>query len=618
MSVRSRLSGRRDEEAGALAIFTALVALLLFCFAALAVDLGNAVARKGDTQIQADFAALAGAEHLPATKVASDPTVAAVADYVWANRPRDDRATDWAGGVSAVADNLVDADDANGEIYFPEEGRVRVISPYAQVNFGFAGVFSMFGDTTVSDIDVTSEATAALGTPDGYGVWPMYVAAPTPGNVGCDYGLQTLTDPPNGHSVPPSVPTLYADPDVNDNKLTSITVYDGGVQTGSINLNSTTGQVRIYGDYKNALRVGFFRADDPSIAPIVVNRSEWHDPPPDGSGAMFTQNNASILVSVPTSVTAVDKLWYVRAYQGGAGSTADKWSARPEAQPLSIGDAPFECVGGTQAGNFGTLKLPRSSSNASGGNGWIARNIALGLEAPLTLTTFPADPVPWTCDGHPDAVLSTSSTDRKPGTNCLDTDTGLTDGTATPGFISGYGGPGTPYKALLDTGTSSADPDGSGGCSPTGDTSALSLGGKSLNNDVLTCFLTDTTTTLGDVARRNYTGGPKFDPAIYNSPRFGWVPVFAQETESGGSGHYSVVTYRPVFLTDQPMTATKANNTVNSSTQNGLGVTTTGTLKLHTIKVVFLNPGALPDGDATTPMGPLLDDDLPKVIRLID
>ena len=27
----------------------------------------------------------------------------------------------------------------------------------------------------------------------------------------------------------------------------------------------------------------------------------------------------------------------------------------------------------------------------------------------------------------------------------------------------------------------------------------------------------------------------KFDPAIYNSPRFGWVPVFAQETASGGS-----------------------------------------------------------------------------------
>ncbi len=374
--------------------------------------------------------------------------------------------------------------------------------------------------------------------------------------------------------------------------------------------------MRVYDRFDKAMRVGFFRSDDPSAAPIVVNRSDWLDPPAGTTGSPYTSNNGSVLVPVPTTVSAVDKLWYVRIYQVGTGSSADKWSARSEAQPLSVGDAPYECVSGASDGNFGTLKMPRSTNNPSGGDGWISRNIALGLEPPLTLTKFP-DPAPWTCNGHPSAVVSTSRTDRKANTNCLDTDTGLTDGTATPGFITGYGS-GSSYDGLLDTGASSEDPDGTGGCSPSGDTSPVSLGGRSLNNDLLTCFLTDTTTSLGDVARRNYSGGVKFDPAIYSSPRFGWVPVFAQETASGGSNLYSIVNFRPTFITDQPMSATKTNSATNSTTENGLGATTSGSFKLHTIKVVFLNPKALPEGDAATPIGPLLDDDLPKVLRLID
>lgn len=607
---------RPRDESGATAIFATMVALLLFGFSALTVDLGNALGRKGDTQVQADFAALAGGERLPGAKAASDPVVAAVADYLWANAPQDDRATPWADSSTTVATNLVDGVDDNGEVYFPDKHKVRVVSPYSLVNFGFAGALSVFGGSDLNNINVAGDATAALGTPKGYGVWPLYVANPTAGNPSCDYGLQTLTDPPGGQVVPPTVPTLYADSDTNDNKLTSITVYDGGVAAGSVSLNSTTGQIRLYGDFKTAQRIGFFRSDDPSAAPIMVNRTEWLDPTDDGSGGPYTQNNGSVLVRVPTTVSAVDKLWWVRAYQVGTGATADKWSKRSEAQPLSVGDAPYECVSGSSEGNFGTLKLPRSANNSAGADGWIARNIALGNEAPLTLTAFPS-PAPWTCTGHPSAVVSTSSSDRKAGTNCLDTDTGLTDGTATPGFITGYGS-GSTYKGLLDTGASSEDPDGSGGCSPTGDTSPVSLGGKSLNNDLLTCFLTDDTTTLGDVARRNYAGGVKFDPAIYNSPRFGWVPVFAQETESGGSNRYSIVTFRPTFITDQPMTATKANSATNSSTSNGLGTTTSGAFKLHTLKVVFLNPKALPDGDASTPLGPVLDPSLPTVLRLID
>ncbi len=461
----SRGAPARDES-GASAIFATLAALLLFCFSALAVDLGNAVSRKGDTQIQADFAALAGGELMPGTKTAADPAIDAVADYVWANRPQDDRSTNWAATKSGVATNLVDGNDANGEVYFPAENKIRVVSPKSRVQFGLTGIFSMFGSKVANGIDVSSDATAAVGTPDGYGVWPMYVANPTSGNPACDYGLQTLTDPPGGHTVPPTVPTLYADSDTNGNELSSISVYDGGASSGSVSMNSTTGQIRVYGRFDKAMRVGFFRSDDPTIAPTLVGRGEWLDPPSGSTGSPYSQNNGSVWVNVPTSVSAVDKLWYVRIYQVGTGASADKWSARSEAQPLSVGDAPYECVSGASDGNFGTLKMPRSTNNSSGGDGWISRNIALGLEPPLTLDTFPS-PAPWTCNGHPQAVTSTSKTDRKPNTNCLDTDTGLTDGTATPGFITGYSS-GSSYQGLLATGASSEDPDGTGGCSPNG------------------------------------------------------------------------------------------------------------------------------------------------------
>ena len=94
-----------------------------------------------------------------------------------------------------------------------------------------------------------------------------------------------------------------------------------------------------------------------------------------------------------------------------------------------------------------------------------------------------------------------------------------------------------------------------------------------LNDDLLTCFLTDTTTELGDVARANYTGDPVFSSAIYDSPRFAWVPVFGKLATSGGSARYQIVDFRATFITDQPMSATKANNAVNGTTENGLGWT---------------------------------------------
>jgi hypothetical protein len=394
--------------------------------------------------------------------------------------------------------------------------------------------------------------------------------------------------------------------------LDALTLTVDGNPATTVPIGSTTARITLDGRFKDATRVGFFRADDSTLAPAAVDRISWVAP----TGATpYTQNNGSVTVTVPSSVAGDGVLWYVRVFQG---LTVNKWSARSEALPLSVGDAPYECVGGSASGNFGTIKLPRSdSSNTQNDSGWIPRNIAVGLQSPLSMDVFPGNPPPPLCTNFTsDRVYSTASS-LLPYTNCVDTDTGLTSNTATPGFISGKP---SAYDGLLDSGSSTADPDGSGGCSRVGDTNTVGLLGTpvEVNDDLLTCFMTDTTTEIGDVARRNYAGDAKFDPAIYRSPRFGWVPVFAQEATAGGSQKYSIVDFRGAFITDQPMTATKATNAFGSSTENGLGVTGSGGgFKLQTLKVVFLHPDSLPDGDGDTPIGPNLGVG-PIVSRLVD
>ena len=77
---------KRDER-GAYALLTAILAIVLMSIAALAVDIGNAVARKSDVQGQADFAALAGAGQLGTQAAGTIPT--AVLDAVPALHERE-------------------------------------------------------------------------------------------------------------------------------------------------------------------------------------------------------------------------------------------------------------------------------------------------------------------------------------------------------------------------------------------------------------------------------------------------------------------------------------------------------------------------------------------------
>ena len=117
------------------------------------------------------------------------------------------------------------------------------------------------------------------------------------------------------------------------------------------------------------------------------------------------------------------------------------------------------------------------------------------------------------------------------------------------------------------------------------------------------------------MARKNYAGPPRFHPAIYESPRFAWVPVFKQETESGSSK----------LLHDRRLPPRLPHRTADDRHQgqqrgrhqHDQRPRCESANKLETIKIVFLNPNALPDGTATTPIGPYLGVG-PQVIRLVE
>ncbi len=176
---------RLRDDRGAVAVVTAICALMLMGFGAVAVDLGNAWARKRAIQTTADLAALAGASGLPDVQAAR--TLAA--RYLDKNRQpigSADLACPQSLG-SRCWDN--DDDYTNGEIdfYGPDanhNGRfeqselttpdgqavaIRVVPPWSRVDFGLAGAVG------VDRVSVTEAATAAIGSPYGLGIPPFYL-----------------------------------------------------------------------------------------------------------------------------------------------------------------------------------------------------------------------------------------------------------------------------------------------------------------------------------------------------------------------------------------------------------------------------------------------------------
>lgn len=567
---------RRRDEAGAVAIMAALLMTIVFVMAALTVDLGNGFMQKRERQKDTDLATLAGAgiagANLPATSTATcntssyaGPKAAATDQAVKDIAANLAKQLGTPSAATTYATQWTDCSATNGEVVYGRptkagakysatlnKNQVSLISPPRHVDYGFAKLLGFSG------VNVRGVSTVEIRTPK-FKTLPFYAF------TGCDYGPQTLQQPNNGQSADPLM--LYAPSDTNAAVLTSVTpaFYPAGTATGTLQPVDIVGS-----GLTGVTEIGFFESGNATTGP-----------PPVTTTAFTITGNTIHLNDLPDQtrgVTGVQQFWYIRVKIGGQWSTVytGKKSDVLNAPKLTIGTPPLICGQGSSSGNFGTLLL--SHAPYSGWDKIGAANVALGLTNSLAI--YPAG-------GPADGTCSSSQTTtvlwNTDGTNCLDTDTGMSANVATGGFL-GLG------SSAVGGNQYSLKPAGLTTCGPGGTSEATTvIKGQTVNNDVLTCFFTDATTNIADVANSTYAGPPVFSSAIYDSPRFGYVPVLPVQPANGGSKKYQIIDFRACFITDQPPSAVKGDGP--GSTANGI---TTDTNGVHSVQVIFLNAKSLP------------------------
>jgi hypothetical protein len=574
---------RPSDDRGAVAVMVALLAVVLLSLSAMSVDLGNAWQTKRQVQAGSDLAVEAGAgvkgANLPnngsvkscsygnAGALSTDQAVKDIATYL-AHQADPDGTGSYSSLVATLPTQLTDCNMDNGEVVYGQpkktgstwsvtynRNQLSLVAPPKHVDFGLAGILGFSG------VDVNGVSTVEIRSPK-FGALPFYAF------TGCDYGPQTLQQPNNGHASSPVL--LYAGSDSASATLTSINPTSYPVDT----TGTVTEPLTITGSgFANVTQVGFFEPGNGSTgpAPVTIDSTK------------FTISPDGKTISIPDipdqtrGVAGVQEYWYIRVMINGVWSkyTTDSSGTVTNSPMLTIGTPPLLCGQGTNQGNFGTLLLSHN-----GYNGWDAvgaANVALGLDHSLSI---------YPTGGLSDGTCSSAQTQTilwpNESTNCVDTDTGMSSKVATGGFLGiGSSAPGNGKYLLKPTGKTKC---GTGGTEAT----TVKLG-VTINNDTLSCFFLSPTTHVSDVDYGGYSGVPLISNAIYDSPRFAYVPVLKVQPGNGGSKKYQIVDFRACFITDQPGSAVKGDQ---PSVANGL---TTDNNGIVSVQVIFLNPNALPN-----------------------
>lgn len=554
------------SEQGAVAIIAAMSALLLFAIGAIAVDLGNGFARKRDVQSQVDFSALAGGSELPADATPSidDPQVKLVVDYLNMNQPQDD---DGGGCLSTktcvTIAQMVNADTADGEVYYAKSGQeLRVVAPPALVRFGLAAALGF------SQVEVNAEATVALRSPGR--MLPFFLPrnclkgpVDLKSNTGGEPGNVNLTfDPPSG--------TGGSIPSISD------------VEPSIVTFGSTTTTITLTGkNFGSTPRVDFFRESDNDRFPTDQSESVEATYVP---ATLPKDTNDYATLTVPSEVANRPGYWQVRL-KNDAG-----WSKTFER--IKVDTPPQENGCGVSAtGDFGFLHSPRAGVTQQADA--MAANIATGIDHTLAIFkgTLPPDLIKQdSCNGlgstpYPGAILDVVE-NREKLPNCVSIQTGFNSGDAlTPGLITGGSASGTPFKGLLDKKTLD-------NCNRFQESDSRAVLSRSINDDVLSCFLPEGT-TVGQVTGKTIGSTAKniVSSRIFDSPRFAVVPVIDEDTNPQ-NGFYPIVQFWPVFITDE--TPNSAQGSSFASSNNGVTLNNSGN-KVSALTVIPIHPDALPE-----------------------
>lgn len=518
----------RDER-GAAALIFALTAIFLFGIGAFAVDIGQAYAKKSLEQTDVDVAVMAAAAELTSSGACNPEVVTTATEYL--NKAENKVAGQYPlnlGGSPGDQDGYISCKD----------WRVDLWAPASRADFALAGVLPGAPD----GIDVNAHAAAQIKAAAGASTLPFFVAD------GCDYGQQSIRNP-SGPSPTPAVPSLVPVSSTQNNA--SFVITPESVPAGTM-----TATITISGNgMRNVDTVGFSNATGAYSLVTVPT--------------VTTNGTTSFTVAVPSDVLATEDVWYVRVK-----TTGGEWSQTSRAKSFTVGDPKLYCDGSNE-GNFGTLNIPRT--DATGVNAQLAWNMIKGLQATLAIHPSPNGE----CSGDPGSIESTST--PVDGTNCVATKTGVDIAAANAGLLGDSG--------IVGGAPGRLDHDSTSNCSRTGDNSrtAAVIKGKHINDDLLSCFITNDA-HISDLVAGNSVGQNALSSDIFLSPRFFYLPVLDSDPTMG-SKSWPIIDFRPAFISDQSISATHdAPGTISDF--DGLVAGPSG---IEEVKVILFDESALPE-----------------------
>jgi hypothetical protein len=547
------------------AVVSALVALILLVVAALVVDIGATWATRGQLQVQADKAALLAAHALPVTdgpsRVAAARTVAGyVACHPVPGQHRLDPAipecpegwpeppADTDPELTGYAHRLLDAD----AVTFPTSTRVRVRTPPARVRYSFGRAAGAQGSTQ------TKSATAQVSSPGDVLPFALSLTCVT---------ASLATAPVVGDPVSQVLPVNYLTPgsehgwtgDLAPTDAVAQTVWTEAPTSAQVTVSSVEvvgGQVVVTADFGGLAgllslgpEVAFRRGD---LGPVVVTAA---------LGA-----TGVLSVPLPDEVAAHPGVWELKVRRPGGLLTSPVWSAEPATVeiPPSAGDL----SDAVDLDDFLSCARPIVSPRADtpGVGAGLTANIRAGLDHRLAqhpqlldvagtlnldqpvsgtvqdLGDVVADPsLLLSC--HPENSVNRHDVPGQIDPTCVRVNSSRNwSAEFTAGFLTEDGRLSCAEHPCRGDTTLPFDP---GNRYNADSLRADFLAPSSLLDDPL--FLGLDTFLLPRLPVVTPTGA--VDPAVYESPRFFWLPVVSTAFTAHGTEDYPVFTFRPVFLT---------------------------------------------------------------------
>jgi len=663
-----RRHGVRRDETGVIAVVTAIAATVMLVAGALAIDLGNTWARRGNLQGQADQAALFAAHYLPVHDAAGQLNVAKAAAYymvchqVYGQKKINASMPACPSSPSATDTSFVNYAQgllSSGHVTFPTiDGGigqyVRVVTPSARIDFGFGTVA---GDT--GSVQAKS-ATARVGSPGS--VSPMSLS------LNCLLSAATNLPGGLGNSLTGILPLNYIAPGpiTVDNVVTKWPTSMSTSNTITLNVpspstaiqNINPGNVTVSGSgwgtvvlgLSPAIRLVFAQGDQTATAVGSL-------PYADVTGLSLLSLLGAGVVQIPNAVFSKVGTWKVRVGVKAIGSSNYVYSKSDTEFTVQIPTVTQDLLGCARL-----IKTPRDLQVGTPRN--LEYSLKAGLDHPiapnpnlLTLNMTTPLTVPSLLNDltNDQALVSCNNTlpniydngGVHPVANCVMPEQGantykeFTDGMlGLPDTVPGNNL--THAEAYVAAGRlicNSSQP-----CQRVWKGSDRTwMTDRDINDDRFTDFV--------DPARKNLLTEAMFFnldtylqndipvvtpdsallPSLYDSARFMWVPVISSPVAPNNANYYPVLTYRPIFVTqDAPpyldsvdMVLSIVDSWVKSllgispSDDHGLLMNADGTT-LRALRFMTIEPSALPaipddyDGLITDYTG-----SGPKIVRLV-